>query len=154
MPRTPRTPRIAKAADRADGVASGRSPSSVDPSTRQSAAADADALLALIREHIREGRVVQARTLAAEGAQRYPDHAELKNADRILAGGEAMPHPGTEPGTDEEFEWLRHPPRWARGKWVALVGREAVAVADTLAAVMDSIRSMDLPKKPLVHRVV
>jgi hypothetical protein len=111
-------------------------------------------LLALIREHISMGRIVQARELAAKGAERFPGHAELANAHRVLAVGKATPRPGTEPSTDEEFEWLRNPPEWAYGKWVALVGREAVAVADTLAEVMDTIRSADLPKKPLVHHLV
>ncbi len=145
----PRTPQIAKASDLAGSVATGRAAKLLEATPED----DPEALLALTLEHIRESRILLARQVAAEGTTRFPDHAELRNADRILSGGQATPHPGTEPNTDEEFEWLRNPPAWVRGKWVALVGRKAIAVADTLAEVMASIRAMDLPKKPLVHRI-
>ena len=146
-------PRLAKAGDAAHTGGTSRS-GRCQPAPEQPRTDDPDALLALIRELISEGRILQAREVAAKGAERFPGHAELANANRVLAVGRATPHPGTEPSTDEEFEWLRDPPAWAYGKWVALVGREAVAVADTLAEVMDTIRSADLPKKPLVHHLV
>lgn len=148
----PEPPRIAKAGEAAHDVATSGASRHRTASQRRSTD-DPDAVLAFIREHIREGRIVQARETAAEGLRLFPDHAALANADRILAVGKATPSRGTEPSTDEEFEWLRDPPAWAHGKWVALVGSKAVAVADTLAEVMDTIRASDLPKKPLVHHI-
>ena len=61
--------------------------------------------------------------------------------------------PATGQGRTEELEWLRDPPESARGKWVALVGNQVVATAEALAEVMESLKSMNLPKTPLVHRV-
>ncbi len=60
---------------------------------------------------------------------------------------------GNEPSTDEEFEWLRSPPQWARGKWVALLGSEAIASADTLAELVEALKPMELPRQPLVHHI-
>jgi hypothetical protein len=61
--------------------------------------------------------------------------------------------PASGQGRSEEFEWLRNPPESARGKWVALVGGEMIAAGEALADVLELLKSMDLPKSPLVHRV-
>jgi hypothetical protein len=53
----------------------------------------------------------------------------------------------------EEIAWLQDPPKAARGKWVALVGGEAVAMAKKLEDVMETLDSMVLPKPPLIHQV-
>ena len=73
----------------------------------------------------------RAQRLASEAAVLFPDSDEIASADRVLNSptgpvGTAPP----EPSTDEEIEWLRDPPESLRGKWVALSGREVLAVAD------------------------
>ena len=44
-------------------------------------------------------------------------------------------------------------PEWAAGKWVALVGSEAVASSDRHDELMDILATMDLPKLPLVVHI-
>jgi hypothetical protein len=86
---------------------------------------------------------------AAPGAGAY-----LQAAKRILdSGGNPTLRPARGAGTSQELDWLRDPPQWARGKWVALAGREAVASAETLPDLVERLDSMELPKEPLVHRV-
>ncbi len=117
-------------------------------------ASDPEAILGEIRSLLADGQVLKARRLAAEAASRFPGHAELQSAERVLNEGEAtIGAGGPEPRTDEQFEWLRHPPEWARGKWVALLGPRAVAAAETLGELVESLKSMSLPQQPLVHRV-
>ena len=95
-----------------------------------------------------------ARRLAVEAAARFPEHAGIQQAKRILNDGKAtVGSGGPEPSTAAEFAWLRHPPESARGKWVALVGREMIAAADTLAELTDFLRSQKLAKPALVHRI-
>jgi len=107
-----------------------------------------------IRALISDGQIVAARRLAIEAAARFPGHDEIRQARRVLNDGKAtVGTRGPEPSTDEEFEWLRRPPEWASGKWVALVGKEAVAASDDLAQLVESLKTMDLPKQPLVHRI-
>jgi hypothetical protein len=104
----------------------------------------------LSKSHYRE-----ARDLAAAALARFPDHERVQWAWDIfeIRGKATVSEEGPEPPRDHEFAWLRDPPDWARGKWVALVGREAVAVGETLAEVSASVRSQNLARRPLVHRV-
>ena len=60
---------------------------------------------------------------------------------------------GPQGPTHEEFEWLKGTPEWAAGKWVALVGAEAVASSDSHDELMETLATMDLPKLPLVVRI-
>lgn len=107
-----------------------------------------------IRLLIADGQILLARRLAVEAADRFPDHEEIRQARHVLNDGKAaVGSRGPEPSTNEEFEWLRNPPEWARGKWVALVGNEAVATADELSELVASLKTMKLPKQPLVHRI-
>lgn len=112
------------------------------------------AVLDKIRSLAADGRMKEARTVAVEGALRFPEHAEIQAANRVLASdGKPIIKPGNKPKTTAEFDWLLTPPAWAHGKWVALLGTEAVASADTLVELAEILESMDLPQKPLVHRI-
>ncbi len=72
---------------------------------------------------------------------------------RGLNGGRASTYPSEGHSRREEFAWLRESPASARGKLVALVGSEMVACADTMSELMAALKSMNLPKMPLVHRI-
>jgi len=149
----PSSPMLARSASPVGaGAASGTARES-KPLLPPDACPDAivDEILALLGEE----RFRSARRLAEEAIARFPEHRRVRNAWTIFdtRGKARVTSGGPEPDTDEEFEWLRHPPEWARGKWVALVGREAVAAADTLAEVLETLRARTFPKRPLVHRV-
>ncbi|MCP4660463.1 MAG: hypothetical protein GY856_34105 [bacterium] len=118
-----------------------------------SGAAPSETILAEIRSLISAGDVLAARELAAEAAGRFPEDAELRNAQRILCDGKSYVIPGKRgPSRREEFKWLRNPPACYRGKWVALVGREVVASAETLKEVLASLPS-DLEHLPLAVQI-
>ncbi|MCP4659084.1 MAG: hypothetical protein GY856_27055, partial [bacterium] len=92
--------------------------------------ADPDAVVDKILSLLDEDRFQAARCLAREAAARFPDHPRVRNAQGLFDNrGKARVRPGNEPGSDQDFQWLRQPPSWARGKWVALVDGEAVASA-------------------------
>ncbi len=113
-----------------------------------------DDVLDKLRALLADGHVLMARRLASEAIERFPSHAEIGNAKRILNDGKAtVSSGGPERSTEEEFAWLRNPPPWARGKWVALLGQEAVASGKTLAEVVEALKPLSLPEKPLVHRI-
>lgn len=114
-----------------------------------------DAVVKQILSLISDGQLLTARRIAVEAAARFPGHDKLRLAERMLAGdgNPRVSTKGPERSTDEEYSWLQNPPEWARGKWVALVGHEAVASADTLAELTESLKSKDLLHRPLVHRI-
>ncbi len=115
---------------------------------------DPDAVVEDILSLLSEERFQTARLLAAEAVARFPNHRRLANAWKIFQrSGKAVRRPATEPNRRREMAWLRNPPASIRGKWVALVGSEMVAVAGSLPELVKSLRSRSLPKPALVHRV-
>ncbi len=152
----PPQPILAKASESTDAGAASVRPGPRrrgDPSPPR--AVDPDSAVDTILRLLGEERYRTARRLAAETIERFPDHPRVRNAWAIFDHrGKARVAPGApEPSTAEEFEWLSNPPDWARGKWVALIGRQAVATADTLAELTAILRSKKLPQRPLVHRI-
>lgn len=99
------------------------------------------------------GRLTLARRLVERALERSPDHAELNRLNRFLDLSEAKPNPTVEPSTEDEIAWLSDPPDSARGRWVALVGRQVVAMTDSIRELKVALRSLDLNQKPLIHRV-
>ncbi len=102
------------------------------------------------------GSYLSARRLAREALRRFPENAETRRiADVFEPRGKAVPRPDgpRQPDRRQEREWLRHPPAWAHGKWIALVGGEVVAADESLAEVERKLSSLELGKQPLVHRV-
>ncbi len=143
---TPPVPMTAKSS----GISTSSSPAGL---RNTSSKARAEVTLEEIRAHLGEGRYRTAQRLAKKAAARFPDHAGLRTMNRGLNERQVRTRTASGQGRAEEFEWLRNPPESARGKWVALVGNEVVAAAEALAEVMESLKSMNLPKTPLVHRV-
>lgn len=144
-------PLLAKAATSVSG-SSGKLRTDVEPSLPPGA--DPDKAVETILALLSEDRYRAAERLAAEAVARFPDHRRVANAWRIFRPrGKAVRRPATEPSRREEMAWLRNPPSSARGKWVALIGSEMIASANTLPELAESVRSRDLPKPALVHRV-
>lgn len=116
--------------------------------------AEADAVVDNILRLLSDERFQTARRVAREAIDRFPEHPRVRNAWRIFdTRANAIRRPGNEPSRSEEFNWLRNPPETARGKWVALVGKEMVAAADSLKELVESIRSLRLSSPPLVHHL-
>lgn len=117
--------------------------------------ADPDVIVDEILDLLSRERFRRARALASGAMARFPDHARVRGAWGIFdPKNKARPSSiGPQPSTREEFDWLKDPPEWARGKWVALVGAEAVATADTLDELMQALTSRDDPGAPLAVRI-
>ncbi|HEX9732045.1 MAG TPA: DUF5678 domain-containing protein [Thermoanaerobaculia bacterium] len=116
---------------------------------------DPDSAIDKVMLLLDEDRFLTARQMAAEALARFPDNRRVRGAWSIFDNrNKAKVSPmGPRPSRREEFAWLRNPPAWAYGKWVALLGSETVAVADTLAEVLEILKSKTLSRQPLVHRI-
>ncbi len=111
-----------------------------------------EALLGEIRRLLRDGEIYDARRLAAEASSMHPDHPGLRRMHEVLNVGRSRRRPGTGRSTREELEQLRDPPNELRGKWVAVVGREIVGVADSLKELVARLPA-DLEKTPLAVQI-
>ncbi len=116
---------------------------------------DPDALMDRVLEMLGENYHHGARRLCRKALDLYPEHPRVRGVWSIFDNRDkATVVPGSdEPSTVEELEWLENPPEWAHGKWVALLGSEIVASAETLAEVVEILRSKSLPRQPLIHRI-
>jgi len=86
-------------------------------------------LVFVVRLSITAGHPLLARALASEGAQRYPEHAELQKAARVLAPPRVISHSlPPDPGIAANVDWLRDHRDQYQGKWVAL--RDGVLLKD------------------------
>ncbi len=106
-----------------------------------------------VKELLSIGRLTQARKLVESALGGFPNHAELGRLSRFLDLRKARPNPDVEPSTQDEIAWLTDPPDSARGCWVALIGRQVVAMTDSIHELKVALRSLDSSQKPLVHRV-
>ncbi len=146
---------IARQPDNSVSTGSSRKPESSDESrlpVGMSPEAASERVLTLLGE----GSYLSARRLAREALRRFPEHAGTRRiADVFEPRGKAAIRPNgpRQPDRRQEFDWLRDPPEWARGKWIALVGAEVVAADESLEEVERKLRSLELGKQPLVHRV-
>lgn len=149
-PRNSPPPMLAKEAQGGGGSGRARRPETELP-PEVTAEAAVERILGLLEKDL----YLPAREVAAQAIERFPDHPRLKTIWRVFDNrGKARIAPGgPEPDLEEQFEWLRNPPDWAHGKWVALVGSEVVAVGETLREVAASARSQKLARTPLVHRI-
>ncbi len=118
-----------------------------------SPAAQPGSILKEIRSHIGEGRHRAAQHLAKAAAARFPKHSAVQRIDRALNRPAVTTHPASGRDTTAEFAWLKNPPEANRGKWVAIVDDGVIAASEDPGELLASVRSMDLPKSPLVVRV-
>jgi hypothetical protein len=86
------------------------------------------------------GAYMAARNLSREGAELYPDHAELQKMAYVLAppqviAGNTGPHPDIEANR----QWLKANWNQYRGHWVALKDGQLLGVADSLDALVEQI---------------
>ncbi len=118
-----------------------------------SEAAQTDGVVEEIRAHLLEGRFRTTQRLAREAASRFPEHPEIGRLQRALNERTASRKPASGRDLSEETVWLRNPPESVRGRWVTLIGTELVGGAKTLAELLEELRSKDLPREPLIHRI-
>ena len=115
--------------------------------------ASPEEILKRVRQLITDEQINAARQLVADALRRFPDHAEIQLARGVLAEGEPSPNPFVQPTASAEIEWLKDPPREARGKWIALIGSKLVGMADSAEELMASLRSRKLEQLPVVQYV-
>jgi Arc/MetJ-type ribon-helix-helix transcriptional regulator len=93
-----------------------------------------------ISRALETGVPVLAENLAKEGAERYPEHAELQKYARVLAPPKVMSRPASASATlKANNAWLRTYRHAYMGQWIALRDGELVQVADSFDALVEAL---------------
>lgn len=120
-----------------------------------STSSSAAELVAAIESLLQSQQFLAARQVAARAAKAHSGHPWLELANRVLNPTRIAARPSSDNGIDrsKELDWLRSRSSEHRGKWVALLGDELIACADSFDEVLREVRSRDLADHPLVHRI-
>jgi len=105
---------------------------------------------ALLRSLVEEGRILEARKLLDAAGGFIPQGSRIREAlapPRIRKSSEK--------GFDRsaEFHWLKTKAAPYRGRWVALLGEDLVAHADSLRGLLAQLEEIRPGRKPLIHRL-
>ena len=91
-----------------------------------------------VRWAIEAGAHKVARQLAVQGAERYPDHAELVKFARVLNPPKAFSsHLPPDPSAKADMDWFSKHSAEYRGQWVAVRNGSLLGAAPTIQALMD-----------------
>lgn len=83
---------------------------------------------------------LKARLLATDGANRYPEDAELQKYARVLAPPKVLPnHTPADPAIRKDRDWLMEHGDEYRGQWVALRRGEFLGAAPALKDLIQEI---------------
>lgn len=151
MPRKTPPPMQALPAEAAVSRASGRT-TAARPRRLPTDARPED-VLELVRRYVGKDQIGKARQLLAKAARRFPDHPQIRSANRVLAEARATPNPFVQATASAEIEWLREPPVETRGKWVALIGSKLVGMADSAEELMEALRPKRFEQLPVVQYI-
>lgn len=104
----------------------------------------------LLRSLVEEGRILEARSLLDFAGELIPRDSRIRE---ILAPPRIrkIPEKGFDRGA--EIHWLKTNAELYRGKWVALLGDELIASAESLKDLLARVNEIAPARKPLVHRI-
>lgn len=106
-----------------------------------------------VRELISEERVAHARRLLREGLEANPDDLHLNRLDRLLALPKTAKIAKRDVDRTEEFRWLARNREEYRDRWVAVLGKDLVACAESLKELRRILRDREFEIPPLIHRI-
>ncbi len=95
-----------------------------------------------VRWAIEAGAHEAARQLAVQGAERYPDHAELVKFARVLNPPKAFSsHLPPDPSVKADIDWFAKHSLEYHGQWVAVKNGHLLGAAPTIQALMEMVPS-------------
>jgi hypothetical protein len=104
-----------------------------------------------IRSLVEEGRILEARELLKTAGDQVPAESNLR---RVLGPPRVSKSDLLDVDRSPEFRWLKKHALEYEGKWVALLGENLVASAETLKEMLARLDSLSLEGKPLLHHLI
>jgi hypothetical protein len=107
-----------------------------------------------IRALLSEGLLRDARTVVAEALRRFPNNEALYALSKLTAPSKAALSAVRFPRREDELRWLEEHRNQYKRRWVALLGNELIASADTMKQLLDAVAAKNIEGSPLIHKVV
>lgn len=107
----------------------------------------------LIRGMLHQDQVAAARTLLSVAIGEQPGDSELRIVAGILARPTSVRKVLRDRDRAREYAWLTSHGAQHRGRWVALVGNELVASAESLKELLLSLEVSGHQSEALIHRI-
>ncbi len=95
---------------------------------------------AQVRQLLGEGQLQTARGLIAEALENHPIHAELLSLQHVIMLGRVEHKPDRYPNRQTELDWIDLNRNRYQGKWVALVGKQVVAIEDDAKVLLNKLK--------------
>jgi hypothetical protein len=115
-------------------------------------ASDEEEVIKRLGQLLGEGAVEEARALAREAQQRWPDSPQVQKWAYVLEPAKARVVPGPPaPPWDKERAWLRQHAHEYPGQWVALLGDQLIAADADLSKVLDAVKQTGRESEALLH---
>ncbi len=114
-----------------------------------------DELTRKVRMLLDSQRIAAAKEAAARGAELFPGHPWLEQANKVLNPTRVTVSPARDRGFDrrKEYDWLRRNREEYQGRWVVLLEDRLLASANSFEDAVGQVRPGDLKARPLVHHV-
>ncbi len=109
--------------------------------------------LASVKHLLGQGRMGAARELLQQALSRYPADERLRNLERAVAPGAVIRRDVRYSDRTAELAWIKANRAHYRGKWVALLGAKALAIGDSLKAVLHVLQEQQYEETPLLHHI-
>jgi hypothetical protein len=104
-----------------------------------------------LRRLVEAGQVEEARLLASELADEWPDVPEVQTWAQVLAPPRVLSRTGPAgPPRDAERAWLKEHAREYPGCWIAVSGERLICAHRQLAEVQKAIREAKDPADPVL----
>ena len=109
--------------------------------------------LMYVKYLLEEGRVTMAREILQRILQQYPADEKLLHFYNAIAPGKVVRTNMHYSDRSLEMDWIRVNSSVYRGKWVALLGANIVAIGDDLKSVLRMVQEQQPHATPLIHHM-
>lgn len=124
-----------------------------DPFEPKGARSTSTEALDRARSFLTQGQLTEARQFLEDAVRDFPADESLRALAKIVSRNKATPLPIKFPRRDQDFRWLKANREQYKGKWVALLGGDLLAVGGSMKEVLSAIRAQQIQGAPLVHKV-
>jgi hypothetical protein len=109
--------------------------------------------LALVRTLLERDEIAAARNVLDTVTLDVLDQPETRRLKRLLAPPRVTVSLARDVDRMREYRWLRDHWQEYRGRWVAVDGGTVLASAGSLKELRETLKTLNLTRAPLVHRI-